>query len=132
MNASRKASHSAFGAVAVAGEGGAPPGSWQPSSSVVSAAQTRNGDFIGGPPALARSADHRTRLRLRKPPTTRAVSPPAVRTVSRTLRWRHVALISIGGIIGAGLFVGSSANIATVGPAVLVSYVVAGVLMFLV
>jgi L-asparagine transporter-like permease len=41
-------------------------------------------------------------------------------------------LISIGGIIGAGLFVGSSANIATVGPAVLVSYVVAGALMFLV
>jgi len=61
-----------------------------------------------------------------------AVSPPAVPTLSRTLRSRHVALISIGGIIGAGLFVGSSANIATVGPAVLVSYLVAGVLMFLV
>jgi len=43
-----------------------------------------------------------------------------------------VALISIGGIIGAGLFVGSSANIASVGPAVLVSYGVAGTLMFLV
>jgi len=61
-----------------------------------------------------------------------AASPPAVPTLSRTLRSRHVALISIGGIIGAGLFVGSSANIATVGPAVLVSYLVAGVLMFLV
>jgi len=61
-----------------------------------------------------------------------AVAPPAVPTLSRTLRSRHVALISIGGIIGAGLFVGSSANIATVGPAVLVSYAVAGALMFLV
>lgn len=61
-----------------------------------------------------------------------AVAPPAVPTLSRTLRSRHVALISIGGIIGAGLFVGSSANIATVGPAVLVSYVVAGALMFFV
>jgi gamma-aminobutyrate permease len=61
-----------------------------------------------------------------------AVSPPAVPTLSRTLRSRHVALISIGGIIGAGLFVGSSANIATVGPAVLVSYGIAGALMFLV
>jgi gamma-aminobutyrate permease len=54
---------------------------------------------------------------------------PALR---RTLRARHVTLISIGGIIGAGLFVGSSANIATVGPAVLLSYAVAGLLMFLV
>jgi GABA permease len=61
-----------------------------------------------------------------------ATSPKAIPTLSRTLRSRHVALISIGGIIGAGLFVGSSANIASVGPAVLVSYVVAGALMFLV
>src|SRR6185312_15714313 len=45
---------------------------------------------------------------------------------------RHVALISIGGIIGAGLFVGSSVNIRTVGPAVLVSYLIAGALMFFV
>ena len=51
-----------------------------------------------------------------------AASPPVAPALSRTLRSRHVALISIGGIIGAGLFVGSSANIATVGPAVLVSY----------
>jgi len=61
-----------------------------------------------------------------------AVSPPAVPTLTRSLRSRHVALISIGGIIGAGLFVGSSANIATAGPAVLLSYGVAGALMFLV
>ena len=53
-------------------------------------------------------------------------------TLKRSLRSRHVALISIGGIIGAGLFVGSSANISTVGPAVLVSYALAGSLMFLV
>src|SRR5262245_1051988 len=57
-----------------------------------------------------------------------AVAP----TLKRTLRSRHVALISIGGIIGAGLFVGSSANISSVGPAVLVSYALAGGLMFLV
>ena len=35
-------------------------------------------------------------------------------------------MISIGGIIGAGLFVGSSAGIATVGPAILLSYLLAG------
>src|SRR5687768_12271109 len=61
-----------------------------------------------------------------------AVSPKAVPSLRRTLRSRHVALISLGGIIGAGLFVGSSVNIKAVGPAVLVSYMVAGALMFLV
>ena len=61
-----------------------------------------------------------------------SASSPAGPTLARTLRTRHVALISIGGIIGAGLFVGSSANISTVGPAVLVSYLLAGSLMFLV
>jgi len=61
-----------------------------------------------------------------------SASSPAAPTLARTLRTRHVALISIGGIIGAGLFVGSSANISSVGPAVLVSYLLAGSLMFLV
>jgi len=41
-------------------------------------------------------------------------------------------MIAIGGIIGAGLFVGSSASIATVGPAVIVSYGLAGLLVLLV
>lgn len=41
-------------------------------------------------------------------------------------------MISLGGIIGAGLFVGSSAAIAAVGPAVIVSYLLAGVLMLFV
>ena len=54
--------------------------------------------------------------------------PPVL---SRSLRARHVAMISIGGIIGAGLFVGSSAAIAATGPAVIVSYLIAGLLIFL-
>jgi L-asparagine transporter-like permease len=41
-------------------------------------------------------------------------------------------MISIGGIIGAGLFVGSSAAIAATGPAVVLSYLLAGVLILLV
>lgn len=49
--------------------------------------------------------------------------------LSRSLRSRHITMISIGGIIGAGLFVGSGAAIAAVGPAVIVSYLAAGLVM---
>src|SRR5215468_7636451 len=52
--------------------------------------------------------------------------------LSRTLRPRHVSMITIGGIIGAGLFVGSSVAIATAGPAIIVSYVLTGFLILLV
>ena len=41
-------------------------------------------------------------------------------------------MISIGGIIGAGLFVGSSAAIAATGPAVVLSYLLTGILILLV
>ena len=41
-------------------------------------------------------------------------------------------MISIGGIIGAGLFVGSSAAIAAVGPAIIVSYLLAGLVILFV
>jgi GABA permease len=51
--------------------------------------------------------------------------------LSQTLRSRHVAMISIGGIIGAGLFVGSSSAIAAIGPAVILSYLLAGLLILL-
>jgi L-asparagine transporter-like permease len=52
--------------------------------------------------------------------------------LSRSLAPRHVTMISMGGIIGAGLFVGSSAPISAVGPAVVVSYLIAGLLILLV
>jgi L-asparagine transporter-like permease len=52
--------------------------------------------------------------------------------LGRTLRSRHVEMIAIGGIIGAGLFVGSSTSIATVGPAVIVSYALAGLVIVLI
>ena len=52
--------------------------------------------------------------------------------LSRSLRSRHVSMIAIGGIIGAGLFVGSSTAINTVGPAAVVSYAVAGLIILLV
>ena len=52
--------------------------------------------------------------------------------LSRSLQPRHITMISIGGIIGAGLFVGSSAAIVAAGPAIVLSYVITGVLVLLV
>jgi gamma-aminobutyrate permease len=63
--------------------------------------------------------------------TPAAAGPPG-HELSRGLRSRHIQMISIGGIIGAGLFVGSSAAIAAAGPAILVSYLLAGMLILMV
>ncbi|MFE6778848.1 amino acid permease [Streptomyces sp. NPDC057702] len=48
------------------------------------------------------------------------------------LKNRHLSMIAIGGVIGAGLFVGSGAGIAKAGPGILVSYAIAGLLVVLV
>ena len=53
-------------------------------------------------------------------------------TLSRSLRPRHVTMIAIGGIVGAGLFVGSSAAIAAAGPAILITYALTGFLVLLI
>jgi GABA permease len=53
-------------------------------------------------------------------------------SLSRSLRPRHVTMITIGGIIGAGLFVGSSAAIAAAGPACIISYALTGAVVFLI
>ncbi len=50
--------------------------------------------------------------------------------LGQDLKGRHVAMIALGGVIGAGLFVGSGAAIAQAGPAVLGSYAFAGALVF--
>src|SRR3954447_23149888 len=52
--------------------------------------------------------------------------------LSRSLKPRHITMISIGGIIGAGLFVGSSAAINAAGPIIILSYVLTGALILLV
>jgi GABA permease len=58
--------------------------------------------------------------------------PEAKHQLSRSLKGRHLAMISIGGIIGAGLFVGSSTAIKAAGPAVFISYAITGILILLV
>ncbi len=48
------------------------------------------------------------------------------------LKNRHLSMIAIGGVIGAGLFVGSGSGIAAAGPAILVSYALVGAMVVLV
>ncbi|AJT67063.1 GABA permease [Streptomyces lydicus] len=48
------------------------------------------------------------------------------------LKNRHLSMIAIGGVIGAGLFVGSGAGIAAAGPGILISYALTGLLVVLV
>ncbi|GGZ78066.1 amino acid permease [Streptomyces echinoruber] len=48
------------------------------------------------------------------------------------LKNRHLSMIAIGGVIGAGLFVGSSSGINAAGPGILLSYALVGALVVLV
>ncbi|MEN3300722.1 amino acid permease, partial [Pseudonocardia sp.] len=52
--------------------------------------------------------------------------------LSSGLKNRHVTMISIAGVIGAGLFVGSGTAIASAGPGVIIAYAFAGLLVILV
>ncbi|WP_218714116.1 amino acid permease [Arthrobacter sp. BF1] len=52
--------------------------------------------------------------------------------LSKTLKPRHLSMIAIAGVIGAGLFVGSGAAIQQAGPGILVAYAAAGVVVILV
>lgn len=52
--------------------------------------------------------------------------------LGKSLKSRHVTMITLGGIIGAGLFVGSSTTISQVGPAAVVSFGIAGLAVMLV
>ncbi len=52
--------------------------------------------------------------------------------LTKSLRSRHVAMISIGGIIGGGLFVNTMVYISDMGPAVLVSYLLTGLIVLFV
>ncbi|MDF3833808.1 GABA permease [Cupriavidus basilensis] len=53
-------------------------------------------------------------------------------SLSPGLKQRHITMLSIAGVIGAGLFVGSGHAIAKAGPAVLIAYAIAGLLVVLV
>jgi GABA permease len=50
----------------------------------------------------------------------------------RTLQRRHMQMIALGGVIGAGLFVGSGVVVSSAGPAAVISFALTGTLVVLV
>ncbi|NYI94368.1 GABA permease [Streptomonospora nanhaiensis] len=62
---------------------------------------------------------------------TPAPAPTRTAGLAHTLRRRHMAMIAIGGSVGAGLFIGSGAVINAAGPAAILSYALAGALVLL-
>src|SRR3984893_11379216 len=57
---------------------------------------------------------------------------PASSGLRRSLRRRHMQMIALGGVIGAGLFVGSRVVIGAAGPAAVISFALTGTLVVLV
>ncbi|WP_030986734.1 amino acid permease [Streptomyces sp. NRRL WC-3744] len=69
------------------------------------------------------------------PSSTTSETPPQQRadaSLSHGLKQRHLSMIALGGVIGAGLFVGSGAGIAAAGPSIVIAYTLSGVLVMLV
>ncbi|MFB8351860.1 amino acid permease [Streptomyces niveus] len=59
-------------------------------------------------------------------------APRTDSALTHGLKQRHLSMIALGGVIGAGLFVGSGAGIAAAGPSIVVAYGVSGLLVMLV
>jgi GABA permease len=72
-----------------------------------------------------------------QPTAEDAVAPPveqstAEPSLSHGLKQRHLSMIALGGVIGAGLFVGSGTAIAAAGPSIILAYAISGALVMLV
>ena len=63
---------------------------------------------------------------------TEAAPASGAMALKHTLRQRHLTMIALGGVIGAGLFVGSRVVIQSAGPAASVSFLITGLLVMLV
>lgn len=87
------------------------------------------------PAPSASGAPAETRPSATDPTVDRGADPgadPGADHLGSGLRTRHLTMMGLGSAIGAGLFLGSGVGIATAGPAVLVSYAIAGVVVILV
>ncbi|MFF4058446.1 amino acid permease [Streptomyces sp. NPDC001668] len=66
-------------------------------------------------------------------PSTAAKAPQEPdASLTHGLKQRHLSMIALGGVIGAGLFVGSGAGIAAAGPSIVLAYTLSGLLVMLV
>lgn len=74
--------------------------------------------------------DHR-RLLLGPAPKLTGVTEPD-QQLHRSLRNRHIQLIALGGAIGTGLFYGAADSISAAGPAIVISYLVGGAVIYLI
>ena len=63
-------------------------------------------------------------------PMTTATEGVDDQQLRRGLKNRHIQLIALGGAIGTGLFYGAGASISLAGPAILLVYLVGGLVMF--
>ncbi|MDQ0269596.1 amino acid permease [Cytobacillus purgationiresistens] len=52
--------------------------------------------------------------------------------LQRTMTSRHITMMALGGAIGAGLFKGSSAAIDMAGPAVIIAYLIGGMILLII
>ncbi|MFI7384747.1 amino acid permease [Streptomyces sp. NPDC049813] len=58
--------------------------------------------------------------------------PADAASLTPGLKQRHLSMIALGGVIGAGLFVGSGTAIAAAGPSIVLAYAISGALVMLV
>ncbi|WP_457029920.1 amino acid permease [Kitasatospora sp. P5_F3] len=64
--------------------------------------------------------------------TEQSAGPAPSGQLSHGLKQRHLSMIALGGVIGAGLFVGTGKGIAAAGPAIILAFTLSGLLVMLV